>query len=45
MLIDLREKGKEGERDGEKCRCERRQLVASYVRSDQGLNLQPWHVP
>ena len=39
MLIDLRERGREGEREGEKY-----ELVASCTHLDWGLNPQPRHV-
>ena len=40
MLIDLRERGREGEREGKKHRS-----AASCLCPDQGTNLQPRHVP
>ena len=40
MLIDFRERGREGEREGEK-----HPLVASLTCPDWGLDLQPRHVP
>ena len=40
MLIDFRERGREGKREEKK-----HQLVASQMGPNQGLNLQPRHVP
>ena len=42
----FRERGREGEKEGEEHQCERKyQSVASPMCPDLGLNLQPGHVP
>ena len=46
-LMGSRERGKEGEGEGEKHRCEREKkhwLIDSYMRPDWGLNPQSRHV-
>ena len=45
MLIDFTERGREGEKEGEKHECEKHRSVASHTCPDQGPNLQPRHVP
>ena len=46
LLEDMfRERGREGEREGEKHRCERDTLIGSCTHSDWGPNLQPRYVP
>ena len=40
MLIDFRERGREGERGGEEHGCEQRRLVASLTGPDLGSNLE-----
>ena len=41
----FRERGREGEREGEEHHCEKHWPVASGTRLDRGPNLQPRHVP
>ena len=44
-LFIYRERGREGEREGEKHQCEKDINLTSRIHPDQRQNLQPRHVP